>query len=449
MKPLQPHSPEAIGVIGDVSVDDIPLPTPAAIKAEAKRDASNLVSLLFSSGLVSLTALLFNIVLTRTLSVEDYGHLGVIRTVLDLMGVPAAFGMGACIARFAADARTDVTERSSMLVTALWLTAATSALTIAGGSLVLMWPGILPDAVALSALRWLILIVPFTALFATVLGYLQGVGQVKQLAVAQAGRGIMRLALGSAFVWMWGFGGWMAGIALVEALAFLASLRSVFRRLAARPKTAYFAPFVSFSGYATVTLALTTLLTGVDVLCLVYFHSDPAMIAHYKVATYIFSTALLLPNTFIQARWSKMVAHAYDADHVWRIMSVNTMYLMALVLPATAVAYFAAPILPKIFGEGYVPSVQIFRWLLPAYVITSAGKLSSNLVVGAGLMRAQLATSVATLALNVVLNIALIPSMGVAGAVIATTGSLLLKTSLSPWVLSRYRADAGTEGGTA
>lgn len=408
-----------------------------------RREATNLVTLLFSSGLVSVAALLFNIVLTRTLTVAEFGHLGVIRTGLDLFGVPAAFGMNACIAKFAADARASEEERSSMLVTALLMTLGASALTVVLGSLLLAWPGVLPDPVALGTLRWMILVVPFVALFSTSLGFLQGVGRVRRLALAQGGRGVMRLGLGSALVMVWGFSGWVAAYFLIEILAFLTTLPALLKRLRARWNPAYVRPFFSFAGYATATLALATLLTGVDIICLVHFRTDPEIIAHYKIATYIFMTSLLLPNTFIQARWSRMVAHAYDPDHTWRVLGRNTLYLMTLVLPAAVLGFFLAPVLPLIFGEGYEPSVRIFQWLLPAFIIHSAGKLSSNLVVGAGLMRAQLWTSAATLGLNVALNILLIPPLGVAGAVIATTGSVALKTVLSPWVLRAWRQRTG------
>lgn len=407
-----------------------------------RREASRLLTMLASSGLVSVSALLFNIVLTRTLTVADFGHLGVIRTVLDLLAVPAAFGMNASLSRFAADARATAEQRSRMLVTALIMTLATSLATVALGSVLLAWPGVLPDPVALRALRWMVLVLPFIALFGTAVGYLQGVGRINGLAIAQGGRALMRLGLGSVMVFAWGFGGWMVSYVVIEVLAFLATVPALARDMAGRWTREYVRPFGSFAGYATVTLALTTLLTGIDVLCLVHFHAEPETIAHYKVATYIFTTALLLPNAFIQARWSRMIAHAYDAEHTWSVLGRNMLYLMGLVVPGAVIGYLAAPILPLIFGEGYAPSVQIFQWLIPAFVIHSAGKLSSNLVVGAGLMRAQLMTSVATLLMNAGLNVALIPTMGVAGAVIATTASLALKTALSPWILSRYRAAA-------
>jgi O-antigen/teichoic acid export membrane protein len=437
-RPPQPDEPDFPG--------DDPAVPPLTTAAARARDSSNLAFLLASSGLVSLCALVFNIVLTRTLSVEDYGHIGVVRTVLDLLGVPAAFGLGACIARFAADARASDSERSRMLVTAVLLTLATSVATTLLGFGLLQWPRLLPDPVALGALRWLVFLLPFVALFGTLLGFLQGVGRVRPLAVAQAARGVLRLALGWVMVWLWGFTGWIAGRWAADVLSVLSGLPYVLPRLRARPDPRYLRPFLSFSGYATLTLALTTLLTGIDVLSLVHFHADPEIIAHYKVATYIFNTALLLPITFIQARYSNMVAHAYDPHRTWRSLWENTNLLMLLVLPAAVIGYFMAPVLPMIFGEGYTPSIEIFRWLLPAFIIHSAGKVSSNLVVGAGLMRAQLWTSVATLALNAVLNLALIPSMGVAGAVIATTGSLALKSALSPWVLSRYRLGVAPRG---
>lgn len=436
-----PTPPPAHGPAPPADFEEASLSAPAEglFGATTRREASKLLTLMFSTGLVSIAALLFNILLTRILTVAEFGHIGVIRTGLEMLAVPAAFGMNACIARFAADARATRGERSNMLVTAFVMTGLTSLATILIASAVLAWPAVLPDPVALSKLRWMILVLPFVAFFGTATGFMQGTGRVRGLALAQGGRGLMRIGIGGALVWTWGFAGWVATYFIVEILAFTATLPSLASHLRGRWNREYVRPFASFSGYATLTLALSTLLTGVDVICLVHFRTSPEVIAHYKIATYVFTTALLLPNTFIQARWSRMVAHAYDPQHMWKVLNRNTVYLMSLVLPAAVLGYFLAPVLPMIFGEGYEPSVEIFRWLLPAFVIHSAGKLSSNLVVGSGLMRAQLATAVVTLTVNAALNIALIPSMGVAGAVLATTGSLALKTSLSPWILNRYR----------
>jgi len=137
-----------------------------------------------------------------------------------------------------------------------------------------------------------------------------------------------------------------------------------------------------------------------------------------------------------------MVAHGHDAAKTWQIFTRNLFYLTLIIAPATAAGYFIAPIISLIFGGEYLVSVGIFRWLLPAYFINSLAKLGANLVVGAGLMPNQLGIATATLIMNLVLNIALIPRYGVQGAVIATTGSFALRAVLLWWVLLRYRSGA-------
>lgn len=362
--------------------------------------------------------------------------------MLDLLAVPAAFGMGVTAAKHVADARASEADRAGMFGTSLCIASVAALIVTCGAALVLRHPASLRDQVARDALVWLVFLVPFIALYATTLGYLQGIGRIPRLAATQMGRSGLLLVVGTALVIPFGIKGWIGARAIGEALAFVIAISAIVRLRGARPQAQYLKPFLRFGGYATTTLALSTLLTGIDILCLDRFRGDPEEIAHYKVATLIFANALLLPDAFIQSRFSRMVAHGHDGVRTWQIFKRNLFYLTLIIAPATVVGYFVAPVISFVFGEQYAVSVGIFRWLLPAYFINSLAKLGANLVVGAGLMPNQLGIAAATLVTNLALNIALIPKYGIEGAVIATTGSFALRAVLLWWVLWRYRSGA-------
>lgn len=416
---------------------------------DASSDSAKVAMSLAGLGYVSVAAFIFNIILTRSLSVANYGHIGVVRTVLDMLLVPAGLGMGACIAKHVADGREGPLDRARMLSTAMAICFVSSIVTTVVAFGGLMFPAVLPDPVALGILRWMVFLTPFVALFACVTGFLQGIGNIRRLVQAMATRSTIRVGLGVVLVLAYGFTGWKATRVAVEILALVFVLPAVFHLFRYRPDAARLRPFLRFGGYTAATLALSTLLAGIDILCLVHFRGDAEEIAYYKVATLMFTTALLLPNAYIQARYSKMVAEGYDGAKTWRNYTRHAGYLLGLIVPAALIAYIVAGLIPWLFGGDYAPSVGFFRWLLPAYIIQSIGKLSSNLVAGAGLIRAQFLTSGATLGANAVINVMLIPKYGVAGAIVATTASFVLKGVISTAILWRYKSLGAGKAGDA
>lgn len=94
----------------------------------------------------------------------------------------------------------------------------------------------------------------------------------------------------------------------------------------------------------------------------------------------------------------------------------------ALLLVEAAAGAFMAPILiPWVFSERFVAAVPAFWILLPGGVVLGAAKLISAHLTGRGRpQQPALATAVAFI-LTVVLDLALIPRMGINGAAVAST----------------------------
>lgn len=440
-------------------------------------------------GFVSAAALALNVILARVLSVEDIGHIRLVRTVFDMLAIAGGLGMGACVAKHVAEDRATDSDRRRYLATAILIALAWGAVVALCGAAAVRIPGILQDEVALGILRWLVLLIPAVSALACLQGYLQGGARLGRLAASQVAWSTAALVGCAALAAAFGVDGWAMGRVVGEVTGLGLAAWFVYRLVgglrrhgagpdkgdvdvsgrratpgephmtgqpladgqehsqsgknqigAPRPDAALLLRFARFGGYAALTNALTILITSIDVLCLDRLRGDAAEIGLYGIATLAAATLYLLPSAYGQSQYAAMVAGAYDPERAWRAMVSHTTRLGALVVPAAVAAWFCAPLIEWAFGADYAQSVEIFRWLVPAFVVRSAGTVGSSVIIGAGLMRQTFLSSVATVCLNLVLNLALIPRYGVAGAVAATTASYALRTGLSFVILAVWRA---------
>jgi O-antigen/teichoic acid export membrane protein len=94
---------------------------------------------------------------------------------------------------------------------------------------------------------------------------------------------------------------------------------------------------------------------------------------------------------------------------------------------AAVCMFLFAPVVPMIAGQGYVEVVSALRWLCLIPVFRSIHEISGSALTGAGLQRYRTGTQMVALAVNVGLNLWLIPAYGWHGAAwssLATDGLL-------------------------
>lgn len=91
-----------------------------------------------------------------------------------------------------------------------------------------------------------------------------------------------------------------------------------------------------------------------------------------------------------------------------------------LLLPVTLGLFLGADLLPVILGDDFAESAEVVRLLAVLPVLKSLQGFANNALVGAGLLGKRVRAVVATLALNVFLNILWVPDHGWRGAAWAT-----------------------------
>lgn len=132
-----------------------------------------------------------------------------------------------------------------------------------------------------------------------------------------------------------------------------------------------------------------------------------------------------------QTRAEAKAAAAYTADFI----SQNLGIAAALGLVAAAIAI---PFIPFVYGDAWRGSILPFVLLMPAVIALAVEGPARDLLVRIAPPAWISAASAAGLALNIGLNFALVPSLGIAGASLASIFSYWLAGGLMLYMLCRY-----------
>ncbi|MFF2843311.1 oligosaccharide flippase family protein [Paenarthrobacter sp. NPDC057981] len=104
--------------------------------------------------------------------------------------------------------------------------------------------------------------------------------------------------------------------------------------------------------------------------------------------------------------------------------------IVALIgVASTAGVALLAPLGPLVLGSNFGESVEIIRLLAPLIILRAATFLAADTLTGSGRQGLRTFAQITIAAVNVIINFALIPSLGIMGAVISTLICELLLAS--------------------
>jgi glycosyltransferase involved in cell wall biosynthesis/O-antigen/teichoic acid export membrane protein len=177
---------------------------------------------------------------------------------------------------------------------------------------------------------------------------------------------------------------------------------------------------------------------------------DQVLVAHYAgyrqlglyaLAATVAQLLWLLTDPLASALLPHMVRAQKGDD---RRLSFSTARLSLCILIIGAVGgWFLAPLaLPVVYGAGFAGAVPALRLLLPGVVALGATKSLGSVLVKEGRMLMTSVLGLSALGLNIALNIALLPRIGIRGASIASS-VCYAALALSYVVIGRRRGVAG------
>lgn len=397
----------------------------------ARGGALNLVGALVQQG--ALFAVLA--VLAVALGAADLGRYSLLYGMLSLLSLLGLAGFRAGLTRFVAihladgdAARLRGTVRLGMGVTVI------GSLLLAGG-LALAAPAVADfyrDPAIVDGVRIIALTLPGTTITDAALSATQGwrsqveytlIGRfLDPLTVLGLTGLVVVLGLGlDAALWAVAGGAWLAAVLALVALA--RRMRTV---PAARPVVEARAIF-SFSMVSWVSALAATGLIWSGTLILGRL-TDPASVGVFTVGTRLVSLAVFVMAPITNSFTPHMahLAHTGRKDEAARTYGSATRWILAASLPAFVVLVtFAGPLL-FIFGKEFTVGAEVTIVLALGQLVAAAAGPCGVVLNMSGRVGLSMVDNVGVLVVNVALTLLLVPWLGIVGAALAWSVSLVV-----------------------
>jgi len=387
------------------------------------------------------------LLLTRVfLDPSSFGRLFFALSFLSVVSLFASLGLPRSAARYVTEyVETDDTQvryivRQSFKYLAVLVSIAT--LVIAAGS------GVFAGLLGEPAIAPLLLVGAGYVAFYAVSGHLsvlfQGFNDVRWSAVVSATSGVGRLGFAVAFVAL-GFGavgamaGYVAGYALATAVGGVVLYRLFYTqfRETDRPEPGLSRRLLEYSLPLTATKGANVLDKQVDTI-LVGTLLNPVAVGYYVVAKQV-SDVVTVPASSFGFTISPAVGEQKAGDRVERAAALyeNALtYVLLFYVPACAgLVLVAEPLVRFVFGPDYVPAAPVVQVFALFILVSAVNKITSDGLDFLGRARSRALVQGTMAVSNFLLNLVLIPTMGVVGAAVATVLTYSVYTAANVYLI--------------
>jgi O-antigen/teichoic acid export membrane protein len=392
---------------------------------------SNALSVFGTSIILLVVGLASSVVLARFLTVDDFGFYSVALAFAGVVGLLAQLGWGAAAVYRIRRRRADPAR---VLATGAWVLLASSLI-----ALLLCAP--LEDRIvsrflggAPSVVFWLALaLVPFQIVAVLFSGVARALDRFSlhngyRLALAV---GTLLVLVGILMLRRFGLVEVLVGTLAVQIGATLGMglLTARVTGLSARPDRAEFVDGTRFGLKSYAQVLAGQLHERVDLFMIAYFLGDPAQLAFYAVAVRVIERLRIIPESLGTALFPK-VAGLEEREAAEFTATVSRHSLFWVVCVAVLLGVAAPILLPLLYGERYQSSIPPFQILVVAMTLLTVYHVLSRYFAGVSRQRINVATQVLATAVNVGLNLWLIPRYGILGAAWASLASYGLEAVL-------------------
>ncbi|HJV16872.1 MAG TPA: oligosaccharide flippase family protein [Bacillales bacterium] len=168
-----------------------------------------------------------------------------------------------------------------------------------------------------------------------------------------------------------------------------------------------------------ISNVMTFLNYRLDVLLLGYFLTE-YFVGIYTVAVSLGERLSIFSQSFSQVLLPRVAASNIEEDRN-KITSILSRTILSLVIFVSVCIILFSDIVFRLFLPDYLKSSLLLKLLLPGLTFLTVEKILSNDLAGRGKPELNMYVSFFNVAFNVILNLFLIPAIGVAGAAIASS----------------------------
>ncbi len=217
---------------------------------------------------------------------------------------------------------------------------------------------------------------------------------------------------------------WMTVGLLCLGSAAIASLLIIHREIGpAKPNLPKLYPELKQGSYFAVGLSAQSIYNDIDKTMLASLASVEAT-GLYAAAYRLIEVAFVPMRSLLDASYTRFFkAGKTGVKGTWLVARKLLPMMGGYGLVAALGLYFCAPVVPWVLGPEYQMAVPALQWLAPIVLLKGLHYIAADTLTGADLQGYRSLTQIGVAALNIVLNLWLIPRYGWQGAVIASLAS--------------------------
>jgi len=377
-----------------------------------------------------------SVIITRTIGADLFGKYSLSKSIFQVLAVFAVFGLNTGVIRMTSkyNAKGEPRSVKGTLLSGMAITSALSAVVVLA---ILFLAPFLARRVFDNVegidlvLRIHFLGLPFFALMMVANGYTQGLKTLKYSALVELiARPLIRLVVILAL--------FLAGLKL-----FAVVFGSVISFFLAAALAYYFCRKISPFDFKNTRPKMVTRELAIYSMPLVLARfmnvtisrSNNILVGFFKdsTSTGLFGAAIMLSPFISMSLISFGKIFAPVISELWEkgelIELKNTFktvskWILSLSYPVFLIIMLFAPSLLKVFGADFVSAAPTLRLLAIGQIVNAAVGPAGFMLSMTGRQKLNMVNSIGLAALNIVLNIILIPRHGIAGAALATTIAL-------------------------
>lgn len=196
----------------------------------------------------------------------------------------------------------------------------------------------------------------------------------------------------------------------------------------AKPRVKVTRELLIFSLPLLVSALFSMMLSWTDTIALGYFRPITDVgIYNAALPIAMFVPILLNGVAYIYLPVVSKLHAQKKHDEIRRMYIITTKWIFSLTYPLFLVlVLFPRPVLGFLFGTEYVVGAVALQILVIGFFFHTFLGLNASTLLSLGETKYLMGTSIATSLVNIGLNIALVPRMGIMGAALATSASLVL-----------------------
>lgn len=373
----------------------------------------------------AVVSLVFTVLLARALGPSQRGAFALALAVPGIIAVAVQGGLASALAFVTAK---NEHPAPALAGASIVLGAGVAIMSTAIGLVYLAMTGWSPfadveTAVLVAGVATLLTSVPLAILP----GFVLGRERYAAYSVVTSATGIVGLAAATVAVIVVGTGVFGALVATTLASAALVVALAVFIKrdvgLTLRPPPGLYRRLAGYGGLSQLGDALGYLNYRAD-LVIIGVLLSPSEVGLYAVGVALVERLWLLSRGASTVLFARASADDTGSEALTGLVARTTLWINLL---ASGVLFVAArPVIRLLFGSEFVAAAEATRVLLLGVSAVAVARVFANAIAAKGRPGVNLAIVAVAAAVNIVLNIYLVPRHGIAGAALASTASYSL-----------------------